>query len=446
MPSADGRSAQITPDTQPAVPIRRTAFGSLAGGTLEWYDFQLYGWLSALVFNQLFFPAGDPTVGTLIAFMSFGVGFIMRPVGALVFGHLGDRIGRKTTLLITLLMTGIPTVLTGLLPTYETAGIWAPVMLVLLRLIQGFGLGGEFGGAALMVTEHAPRAQRGFWGSWAGLGNPVGQLLSIIVVFSVLTAMPEDAFLSWGWRIPFLLGVVVLIAGFYIRFKITETPSFARMRDSSQQSRLPAKDLFRQYPLTILKGFGARVADAGTWAVFLVFGISYATTELGIPRPLTTVGVAIALVMQILVVIWAGRLSDRIGRRPVVMIGAAVVAIGIFPSFMLINTGEPALLWLAFALGFPIGTGMIFAPVGAFLPELFDRRVRFTGTSVVFQLSSLAAGLVPTIATSLLLLGNGEPWLVCGFVIVLAVITFGCVARLPETSGRDLDQDAHSEH
>lgn len=429
-------------DTRTDVPMHRTGFGSLAGGALEWYDFQLYGWLSALVFNQLFFPASDPTVGTLFAFMSFGIGFVMRPVGAIVFGHLGDRIGRKTTLLITLLMTGIPTVLTGLLPTYDTVGIWAPVMLVVLRLIQGFGLGGEFGGASLMVVEHAPSRQRGFWGSWAGLGNPVGQLMSIIVVFGVMTAMPEDAFLAWGWRIPFLLGVVVLAAGFFIRFKITETPTFARMRDSGQQARLPVKDLFKQYPLTILKGFGARVADAGTWAVFLVFGISYATTELGISRSLTTIGVAIALVVQILVVLWAGRLSDRIGRRPVVMIGAIVIAVSIFPSFMLINTGEPALLWLAFALGFPIGTGMIFAPVGAFLPELFDRKVRFTGTSVVFQLSSLAAGLVPTIATTLLILNDGKPWMVCGFVVVLAVITFSCMYRLPETFRRDLDPDA----
>lgn len=429
---------------RPTVPIRKTALGSLAGGTLEWYDFQLYGWLSALAFNQLFFPSHDPTVGTLLAFMSFGVGFIMRPIGAVVFGHLGDRVGRKTTLLITLLMTGIPTVLTGLLPTYESIGIWAPVLLVILRLVQGFGLGGEFGGAALMVVEHAPAGRRGFWGSWAGLGNPVGQLLSIIVVFTVLVAMPEEAFLGWGWRIPFLLGVIVLAAGLFIRFKIIETPTFAAMKESSELARLPIKDLLREYPLTILKGFGARVADAGTWAVFIVFGISYATTELGVSKSMTTIGVALALAMQIVVVLWAGRLSDRIGRRPVVMIGAVIVAIGIFPSFVLINTAQPPLIWLAFLLGFPIGTGMIFAPVGALLPELFNRRVRFTGTSVVFQLSALAAGLVPTIATSLLLLANGKPWLVCGFVVVLAMITFGCAYRLPETHRRDLDHDQPS--
>lgn len=424
-----------------AVSMRRTALASLAGATLEWYDFQLYGWLSALAFNQLFFPATDPTVGTLLAFMSFGSGFVMRPIGALVFGHLGDRLGRKSTLLITLLMTGVPTVVIGLLPTYATIGVWAPALLVILRLLQGFGLGGEFGGASLVVVEHAPDGRRGFWGSFAGLGNPVGQLLSIIVVYTVLVAVPDDAFTAWGWRIPYLVGLIILIAGLYIRFRIVETPAFAAMKESGGESKLPAKALFARYPLTILKAFGARVADAGTWAVFLVFGVSYATNDLGIDKPLTTVGVAIALVMQILVVLWAGRLSDRFGRRPVIMIGAIVVAVGIFPSFVLINTAQPSLLWLAFALGFPIGTGMIFAPVGAFLPELFDPHVRFTGTSVVFQLSSLAAGLVPTIATSLLLLGGHTPWLVCGFVVVLAIITFGCTYRLPETHRKDINQD-----
>lgn len=435
-PSQTGSNRTIGP-----VSMRRTAFASLAGATLEWYDFQLYGWLSALAFNRLFFPAQDPTIGTLLAFMSFGVGFVMRPIGALFFGHLGDRIGRKSTLLITLLMTGIPTVVTGLLPTYATVGIWAPVILVVLRLLQGFGLGGEFGGAALMVVEHAPTGRRGFWGSFAGLGNPVGQLLSIIVVYAFLAAMPENTFLAWGWRLPYLIGIVILAAGLYVRFRIVETPAFAAMKETGEQLRVPATALFRKYPLTILKAWGARVADAGTWAVFLVFGISYATTELGVSKPLTTIGVALALAMQILAVLWAGRLSDRYGRRRVIMIGAVIVGVCVFPSFVLINTGEPVLLWLAFMLGFPIGTGMIFAPVGAFLPELFDAKVRFTGTSIVFQLSSLAAGLVPAIATSLLLLGGHRPWLVCGFVVVLAVITFSCTYRLPETYQRVLDAD-----
>lgn len=442
MPRGHNTSVMVdTDESSGPLPMRRTALASLAGATLEWYDFQLYGWLSALAFNRLFFPVDNPTIGTLLAFMSFGVGFVMRPIGALIFGHLGDRIGRKSTLMLTLLMTGIPTVVIGLLPTYATIGVWAPAILVMLRLLQGFGLGGEFGGASLVVVEHAPSNRRGFWGSFAGLGNPVGQLLSIIVVYAVLVLLPDDAFLSWGWRVPYLLGIIILAAGLYLRFRIVETPAFAAMKHAGAQSKLPAKNLFAQYPLTILKAFGARVADAGTWAVFLVFGVSYATNELHISKPLTTVGIAIALVMQILVVLWAGRLSDKLGRRTVIMIGAVIVAIGIFPSFLLINTAQPVLLWLAFALGFPIGTGMIFAPVGAFLPELFNPRVRFTGTSVVFQLSSLAAGLVPTIATSLLLLGNHQPWLVCGFVVVLAVITFACTYRLPETHRRDLDHD-----
>lgn len=433
--TADGAGA----DTRG--PMRKVAAASLAGATLEWYDFQLYGWLSALAFSQLFFPETDPIVGTLLAFVSFGVGFAMRPLGAVFFGHVGDKLGRRSTLLITLLLAGVPTVLTGLLPTYQSIGIWAPVLLVLFRLIQGFGLGGEFGGAALMVVEHAPKRRRGFWGTWAGLGNPAGQFLSIVVVFAFVISLPHDEFLSWGWRVPYLLSVIILVAGMYVRFKVAETPAFEQMKDSGKRAKLPAKDLFRQYPLTILKALGARVADSGTWAVFLVFGISYATTQLDIPKSLTTVYVAVILVAQMIVIPLAGTLSDRIGRRPVIMIGAVVVGVAVFPSFALMNTTQPVLVGLAFLIGFPIGTGMIFAPSGAMLPELFNASVRFSGTSVVFQLSSLAAGFVPAIATSLLLLGDGDPWIVCGFVVLLAVATLLCAYLLPETSQRDLEPE-----
>lgn len=422
-----------------AVGMRKVAAASLAGAALEWYDFQLYGWLSALAFNRLFFPASDPVVGTLIAFVSFGVGFVMRPVGALAFGHIGDKIGRKSTLLATLLMAGIPTVLTGLLPTYQSIGVWAPILLVIFRLLQGFGLGGEFGGASLMVVEHAPQNRRAFWGTWAGMGNPSGQLLSIVVVFAFVAALPTQQFLAWGWRVPYLIGAIILAAGMYLRFKVVETPTFARMKETGQETRLPARELFRHYPLTILKAFGARVADAGTWAVFLVFGISYVTTQLGMPKALATLGVALALVVQMIVIPLAGRLADRIGRRPVIMTGAIIVGLAVFPSFVLMNTQQPVLVCLAFFTGFPVGTAMIFAPVGAYLPELFDANVRFTGTSVVFQLSSLAAGFVPAIAAALLVLGTGEPWFVCGFVVLLAVITWSCAFRLPETYRRRMD-------
>ncbi|WP_031464519.1 MFS transporter [Sciscionella sediminilitoris] len=421
--------------------IRKVAGASLAGATMEWYDFQLYGWLSALVFNKLFFPASDPVVGTLLAFVSFGVGFVVRPVGALVFGHIGDRIGRKATLLATLLLLGLPTVLTGLLPTYETIGIWAPILLVFFRLLQGFGLGGEFGGAALMVVEHAPQGKRGYWGTWACMGNPAGQLLSIVVVFAFVAALPEQQLLTWGWRVPYLLGVFILIAGLYLRFKVVETPAFARMKQSGGPVRMPVPTLLRRYPLTILKAFGARVADAGTWAVFIVFGISYLTTELHLAKPVALLGVALALVLQLITVPIAGRFSDRYGRKPVIMLGAVLVGLAVFPSFLLMNTANPVLVCLAFLLGFPIGVGMVFAPSGAMLPELFDARVRFTGTSVVFQLSSLAAGFVPAIAASLLLLGGGTPWLVCGFVVLLAVITGACTHFLPETYRRDLNEE-----
>lgn len=432
-------SAQAVVGEQAPTRIRRVAATSLAGATLEWYDFQLYGWLSALVFNRLFFPAGDPAVGTLLALVSFGVGFVARPIGALVFGHIGDRVGRKATLLTTLLMLGLPTVLTGLLPTYAAIGVWAPILLVLFRLIQGFALGGEFGGAALMVVEHAPGNRRGYWGTWACMGNPAGQFLSIIVVFAFVTALSDEQFLSWGWRVPYLLGAVILVAGMYLRFKVVDTPSFTRLKQSGRQAKMPVPALLRAYPLTILKAFGARIADAGSWAVFIVFGISYVTTQLHLAQSVALVGVALALVVQMITVPVAGWVSDRVGRRPVIMLGALLVAVGVFPSFLLLHTAHPVLVCLGFLIGFPVGVGMIFAPSGAMLPELFDAKVRFTGTSVVFQLSSLAAGLVPALAASMLMLGGGEPWLVCGFVVLLAAITAGCTRYLPETFRRDLE-------
>lgn len=419
-------------------PMRKIGAASLAGATLEWYDFQIYGWLAALAFPQLFFPNSDPLVGTLIAFVTFGVGFVMRPIGAVVFGHLGDKVGRKSMLVVTLMIVGIPTVLTGLLPTYETAGIWAPILLVAFRLIQGFGLGGEFGGAALLVVEHAPKGKRGIWGTWAGLGNPGGQLLSIAVVFVVVALLPDDQFLSWGWRVPYLLSIVILIAGLYVRLKIAETPAFRQMKEAGAESRLPVVTLLRTHPTTILKAFGARVADAGTWGVFSVFGISYVTVQLGLPRTVAIVGVTVGLVGQIIMIPVAGALSDRFGRRPPIMAGAVIVAALVFPSFLLMDTGQPVLVWLAFLLGLPIGTSLIFGPVGAYLPELFESNVRYSGTSVVFQLSALAAGFVPAVAASLLVAGGGRPWLVAALVVALAVITFSCVLRLPETFRRDL--------
>lgn len=429
-------SATAIDATQPS--IRKVAAASLAGATLEWYEFMLYGWLSALAFNKLFFPASDPAVGTLVALVGFGVGFIARPIGALLFGHLGDRIGRKSTLLATLLLVGVPTVLTGLLPTYDQIGIWAPILLVAFRLLQGLGLGGEFGGAALIVVEHAPKERRGFWGTAAAMGNPVGQLLSIGIVYLMVSTLSDEQFLAWGWRVPYLFGIVILVAGFYLRFRVTETPAFQQMKSSGQESKLPMRTLLRAYPGVIFKAFGARLADAGTWAVFLVFGITYVTETLDQPKSLAILGVATALVGQMVVVPLAGALSDRIGRRPVIMIGAAAVAVAVFPSFALLTSADPLLVCLAYFIGFPIGVGMIFAPSGALLPELFDANVRFSGTSVVFQLSSLAAGFVPAIAASLLLLGGGSPWLVCGFVVLLGIVSCACAYALPETRGRDL--------
>ena len=422
------------------VQMWKVAAASLAGASLEWYDFQLYGFLTAIAFNRLFFPTSNPLIGTLIAFVSFGVGFAMRPIGSIVFGHFGDKIGRKSMLIITILIIGLSTFFIGLLPTYESIGIWAPILLVSLRLIEGFGLGGEFGGASLMIVEHSPNDKRGFWGSWAGMGNPTGQLLALVVVLIFVASLSNEQFLSWGWRVPYLLSIFILVAGLYVRLKVTETPAFKRMQETRTESRIPLVDLFRTHPIIILKAFGARVADAGTSGVFSAFGIAYVTTSLGLPRATALIGVAIGLVGQMICIPVVGRLSDRFGRRPMIMLGSAWVALLIFPSFLLMNTAQPVLVWVAYLIGWPVGTSLIFAPVGAYLPELFETQVRFTGTSVVFQLSALVAGFIPAIATVLLAAGGGNPWLIAVFIVVLAIITFASASLLPETFRKNLSE------
>jgi MFS family permease len=278
--------------------IRKVALASFIGTAIEWYDYFLYGTAAALVFNQLFFPEFSPLAGTLASFATFAVGFFARPVGGVVFGHFGDRIGRKTMLVLTLLIMGVATFLIGLLPTYETIGVWAPILLVVLRIFQGFGVGGEWGGAVLMAVEHSPRGRRGFYGSWPQMGVPAGLLLGTLAVY-LFALLPEEQFLAWGWRVPFLLSIVLVGVGLYIRLAIAESPAFRQVQESNTTAPMPIVDVLRTYPKAVLIAMGLRVAENGSFYVFSVFVLAYVTEQLGLPNSLVLAGVMIASAIEL---------------------------------------------------------------------------------------------------------------------------------------------------
>jgi len=425
---ANGHSTSIT----------QVAIASFIGTAIEWYDFFLYGTAAALIFNKLFFPTFDPLSGTLAAFGTYAVGFAARPLGGIVFGHYGDKIGRKTMLSLTLLLMGVATFCIGLLPTYDTIGAWAPVLLILLRLLQGFGVGGEWGGAVLMAVEHAPAGRRGFYGSWPQVGVPAGLLLSTSV-FSVVSTLPEEQLLSWGWRVPFLLSLLLVGVGLFIRLRIAETPAFHRVQESGNVVRLPLLDALRSHPKNILLAMGARLAENGVFYIYSVFVLVYVTEQLKLPRQVVLNGVLLATACELISIPAFGALSDRIGRRPVYMGGAAFSALFAFPFFWLLDTQYPTLLWLAIVLGLAIGHGAMYGPQASFFSELFGARVRYSGVSLGYQLASVfAGGLSPLIATSLLQWSHGKPWPIAVYMIVMALITLVSVYLAAETRQEDL--------
>jgi metabolite-proton symporter len=419
--------------------IRMVALASLVGTTIEWYDFFLYGTAAALVFNRLFFPTFDPLTGTLAAFATYTVGFIARPIGGIVIGHFGDRIGRKSMLVLTLVIMGVSTFLIGLLPTYAQIGPWSAVALVLLRVAQGFGVGGEWGGAVLMAVEHAPRGSRGFYGSWPQTGVPMGLLLST-GVFALVARMPQDAFLSWGWRIPFLVSVVLVGIGFVIRLRILETPAFTRIKETRSEVRQPIIEVLRRYPKEVLLAMGARIAENGSFYVYSVFLLLYATQKVRMDRSIVLEGILIASALELVAIPLLGALSDRVGRRPVYLFGAVFTALFAYPLFWLLDTGSTPLVWAGIVVAFLFSHSAMYAPQAAFLSELFGSHVRYSGASLGSQLASvLAGGLSPFIATELLRrYGHGGP--VALYVIAMAVITIVSVLAARETVTDDIQE------
>ncbi|MFJ8199436.1 MFS transporter [Streptomyces sp. NPDC096152] len=428
--------------------LPRIVAASLIGTTIEWYDFFLYGSAAALVFNTLFFPNSDPLVGTLLSFLTYAVGFAARPVGALVFGHYGDRLGRKKLLVLSLLMMGGATFAIGLLPTYASVGAAAPILLTVLRLVQGFALGGEWGGAVLLVSEHGDARRRGFWASWPQTGAPAGQLLATGVLSLLTALLSEQAFGSWGWRIPFLLSGVLVMVGLWIRLSVDESPVFkqalahAEARKAAQGAeaateKLPLVSVLRHHWRDILVAMGARMAENISYYVITAFILVYAVTSAGASKETALNAVLIASAVHFAVIPAWGALSDRIGRRPVYLLGAAGVGLWMFPFFSLIDTGTFVNLLIAVTVGLVLH-GAMYAPQAAFFSEMFATRMRYSGASIGAQFASVAAGApAPLIATALLAdYGSSTP--IALYVIAAAVLTLIAVGVASETRHRDL--------
>ena len=420
---------------QRSPPAGVVAFASLIGTTIEWYDFYLYGTAAALVFNRLYFPTFDPFVGTLAAFATYSFGFAARPIGGIVVGHFGDRVGRKSMLVLTLTITGLATFGIGLLPTYDLIGPWAAVLLVLLRLAQGFGVGGEWGGAVLMAVEHAPAHKRGFYGSWPQVGVPAGLVLAT-ASFTIAGRLPDDQFLAWGWRVPFLLSILLVVVGLVIRLRIVETPAFARVKDAGAESRRPIVEVVKTHWREVLLAIGVRMAENGGFYIYTVFVLVYGTQVVGLGRQTMLNAVLIGAAFLLPALLVCGSLSDRFGRRPVYLFGACFTALFAYPLFLLLDTGSAALVSATLVAALVFGQAPMYGPQAAFLAELFGTRVRYSGASLGSQLSSvIAGGLSPFIATALLPYGKTA---LAAYLIGMALVTIVAVLLASETRHRTL--------
>lgn len=394
--------------------VRKVALASLVGSTVEWYDFFLYGVVAGLVFNHLFFPTDDPTISTLLAYATFAVGFVARPFGGLVFGHFGDKIGRKTMLVLTLLIMGGATVAIGLLPTYQQIGIAAPILLLLMRILQGIGIGGEWGGAVLMAYEFAPPHKKGFYASIPQIGLSLGLALASGTM-ALLSMLPDESFMSWGWRVAFIASIVLVLLGTWIRSNVGESPEFEKVKAQhrAEDQGMPFVQMVKRYPTNIVLGMGARYIDGVFFNVFAVFSILYLTAHVGMERSFALRTVAAAAMVMVVTIPLFGRISDIFGQARTYAVGSALLAISVFPAFWLMSTGDPLLVVLGIVLPFGIVYPMCYGPEAALFANLFDPSVRYTGVSFVYQFSGIfASGITPMIATALLAANDNDPhWL-----------------------------------
>jgi metabolite-proton symporter len=418
--------------------VRKVAVASFVGTTIEYYDFFIFGTAAALVFPKLFFPEANAFLATLLAFASFGVGFFARPVGGALFGHYGDRIGRKRMLVLSLVIMGTATTLIGLLPTYATLGSFAAVLLVTLRFLQGIAVGGEWGGAVLMAVEHSPPGRRGFYGSFPPAGAPVGTVLAT-GVFLLVAQLPEADFVSWGWRIPFLASALLVVVGLFVRLSVTESPSFRKLTERQQHARVPLVEVFRSHTRGVLLVAGAFLVQSAVAYIYVAYLATYATSTAGASRSSILTVIMLSGVVCAIVLVASAVASDRLGRKPVYLTGIVLMGVLVYPSIALIDTGLFWPMLLGHILVFGIGQAMSAGPSGAMFAEVFPARIRYSGISIGYQLASVGGAALAPIIAALLLKATGSGYAIAGYISALAVISLIAVLCMSESHRTALD-------
>lgn len=412
---------------------KKVLIASLTGSSIEWFDYFLYGTAAALVFNKIFFPMVDPVIGLILSYLSFSLTFFIRPIGGVLFAHIGDRIGRKKTLVLTLSLMGGATVMIGLLPTYDMIGMWAPALLILMRIIQGMGIGGEWGGALLLAYEYAPEKRKGFFGSIPQAGVTIGMLMATFIV-SLMTLFSEEDFLSWGWRIPFLLSSVLVLLGLWIRKDIDETPDFQKVKKSGQVAKAPLRDTLKHHWREVLIAAGLKVVETAPFYIFSTFVVSYATTTLTYQKSQALEAVTLGALVATIMIPLMGLLSDRVGRQRMYSISVFVLGLFIVPWFMLLNTGTTWGIVLATVIAFGVLWAPVTAVLGTLCSEIFSANVRYTGITLGYQLgAALAGGTAPLIATGLLAKYDGDwvpvAWYL-GVTVAISLVAIFCASRI----------------
>lgn len=419
--------------------MRKIATASVIGTTVEWYDLFLFGTASALVFNQVFFPDLPPAVGTILSFLTFAAAYVARTVGAILFGHFGDRLGRKSMLLVSLLTMGAATLAIGLVPDYNTIGIAAPFILLTLRIIQGLALGGEWGGAVLMTVEHAPENKRGWYGSLVQVGVPFGTLLANVAFLIVTASVSQEALISWGWRVPFIASILLVAVGIYIRLNIEETPSFQQVREQGAKAKLPFAYLMKHYWKQVVLGGIATLSTGSTFTLMVASGMNYGTSEKGFSANMMLWVVLVACILGLFLIPFFGKLSDKFGRKPIIAAGIAAEALLAFPFFWLINTGNTGAVFLAYGL-MMVAFSANYGPIATFLAELFGSKVRYSGLSIAYMLSGLLGSAITPAVTVWLLDITGQSDSIAWYIAAAAVLSFVALFLLNDNHKRDIDR------
>lgn len=433
MSSSAVTSTQTSQATDTSL-IKRVAGASAIGTAAEYYDFFAYGTAAVLFFGHLFFPSHDPLISTLAAFATYAVGFLARPIGGIVFGHIGDKVGRKKALVATILIVGLGTFCIGLLPTYEKIGLWAPVLLILIRLLQGFGVGGEQAGAVLMTAEYSQSSRRGFFASWVQIGAPVGFLLPL-ALFAILNAtLSDDQMMAWGWRVPFLLSALLVIVGLFIRLRIDESPVFAAIRATKAAESRPLKEVIQGNPRLVINGVAAKLIEACAFALFTVIILAWGKAN-QLDSGILMNSMIVAVILEVFAIPLMGALSDKIGRKPVYMIGALLIVLSIVPFFLALSQNSYWLTQIAMIVALTLGHSMCYAPQASWFPELFPTHIRCSGIAVIWQVGSLiGSGVLGLVAVKILQATGGHWYGLAIYVAVLGVISVIGLLRLPETA------------